>query len=120
MYNSIQHFNEYGIKKVEETVKNFIQEKKDLADLIFGIQENLFEFGRNIVKEVLEDMDEYLRKCEVRKQDWEIVRKDANSILTSFGNVEYKRTYFKPKKKGHRQYIGNCQGSCRVNFYHLI
>lgn len=105
MYNSIQHFNEFGIKKVEETIENFISEKRDIADLVLGLQESLFELGRNIVTEVLEDMDEYLRKCEIRKKDWEIVRKDETGLLTSFGAIKYNRTYFKPKKEGKRQYL---------------
>ncbi|MGI6777800.1 MAG: ISLre2 family transposase [Acetivibrionales bacterium] len=105
MYNSIQHFNEFGVKRIEETIKKFIGEKKDLADLVLGLQENLFELGRNIVKEVLEDMDEYLRNCGVRKKDWEIVRKDETGLLTSFGLIKYNRTYFKPKENGKRSYL---------------
>lgn len=105
MYNSIQHFNEFGTRKIEETIRNFISEKKDLADLVLGLQASLFELGRNIVTEVLEDMDEYLRKCEIRKKDWEIVRKDETGLLTSFGSIKYNRTYFKPKREGKRQYL---------------
>lgn len=105
MYNSIQHFNEFGTRKIEETIKNFISEKKDFADLVLGLQESLFELGRNIVIEVLEDMDEYLRKSEIRKKDWEIVRKDETGLLTSFGSIKYSRTYFKTKREGKRQYL---------------
>jgi hypothetical protein len=105
MYNSIQHFNEFGTRKIEETIKNFISEKKDVADLVLGLQESLFELGRNIVTEVLEDMDEYLRNCEIRKKDWEVIRKDETGLLTSFGSIKYSRTYFKPKKEGKRQYL---------------
>jgi len=105
MYNSIQHFNEFGTRKIEETIRNFISEKKDLADLVLGLQASLFELGRNIITEVLEDMDEYLRKCEIRKKDWEIVRKDETGLLTSFGTIKYSRTYFKLKSEGKRQYL---------------
>ncbi|MGE5631066.1 MAG: UPF0236 family transposase-like protein, partial [Caulobacteraceae bacterium] len=105
MYNSIQHFNEFSTRKIEETIKNFISQKKDIADLVLGLQESLFELGRNIVTEVLEDMDEYLRKCEIRKKEWEIVRKDETGLLTSFGAIKYNRTYFKAKKEGRHQYL---------------
>jgi len=105
MYNSIQHFNEFGTKKIEETIKNFISEKKDLADLVLGLKESLFELGRNIVTEVLEDMDQYLRDCSVRKKDWEIVRKDKTGLLTSFGMIRYGRTYFKSKGEGNHRYL---------------
>lgn len=105
MYNSIQHFNEFGVKKIEETIRNFISEKKDLADLVLGLRESLFGLGRNIVVEVLEDIDQYLRDSTIRKKDWEIVRKDEAGLLTSFGAIKYSRTYFKPKNKGKRQYL---------------
>lgn len=32
MYNSIQHFNEFGVKTIEKTVRKFIKEGKDLVD----------------------------------------------------------------------------------------
>ena len=105
MYNSIHYFNEIGVKNIEKKIKSFISEGKDLGDLIFMLQEDLFELGRNIITEVLEDMDDYLRRSGVRKNKWEIVRKDKTRILTSFGNVEYARTYFKPKKAGKRKYL---------------
>lgn len=105
MYNSIQHFGEFGVKKIEEKIRNFVNEGKDLADLVFGLQEDLFEFGRNILQEVIEDMDEHLRKSGLRKKQWEIVRKDPTTLLTSFGTIRYSRTYFKPKKGGERKYL---------------
>jgi hypothetical protein len=49
MYNSIQHFNEFGVRKIEKKVKTFVREGKDLADLVLGIKEDLFELGRNIL-----------------------------------------------------------------------
>jgi hypothetical protein len=105
MYNSIQHFNEFGSRKIEETIKKFVEEKKDVADLVLGLRESLFELGRNIVSEVLEDMDEHIRNSPERKKRYEIVRKDPSTLLTSFGLVKYNRTYFKPKEGGHRKYL---------------
>ena len=105
MYNSIQHFNEFGVKRIEKRIKNFIKNGRDIADLIFGLAEDLFELGRNIIEEVLEDIDEYLRNCAVRKEYWEIIRKDETGLLTSFGMIRYNRTYFKPKNGGKREYL---------------
>lgn len=105
MYNSIQHFIEFGTKKIEKRIREFIQEKKDLADLVLGLQEELNALGRDITAEILEDMDDYLRNSTSRKTHWEIVRKDRTEILTSFGPVSFERTYFKPKKGGKRQYL---------------
>lgn len=105
MYNSIQHFGKFGVKKIEEKVKDFIIERKDIADLVFGLQEDIFELGRNILQEVLEEIDEYFRTSEVRKKDWEIVRRDNANILTSFGGLNYWKTYFKPTTGGKREYL---------------
>lgn len=107
MYNSIQHFGEFGVKKIEEKIKDFIINRKDLADLVFGLQEDIFELGRNILTEVIEDIDENLRNSSVRKTEWEVVRKDSASILTSFGKLEYGKTYFKPKTGGKREYLAD-------------
>jgi len=105
MYNSIQHFNEYGVKKLEAIVNEFIKNKKDISELILALRENLFELGRNIITEVLEDMDEYLRGSAMRKKEWEIVSLRKKGLITCFGKIEYKRTYFKPKDGGHREYL---------------
>lgn len=53
------------------------------------LQENLFELERDIIVEVLEDIDGYFRNSEDRKKSWDIVRKDENSILTSFVSIRY-------------------------------
>ena len=105
MYNSIQHFNEFGVKKIENEIKNFMEGNKNIVGLILALQKILFELGRDIITEVLENMDEYLRNSGVRKKKWEIVRKDKNRILTSFGIVTYERTYFKPKMGGKRHHL---------------
>ena len=101
---SIQDFNEFA-RKTENKVRKFLREGKDLAELTLGLQEDLFELGRNILVETLEGMDEQLRKSGVRKNNWEIVRKDETGILTTFGTIKYNRTYFKPKSGGKRKYL---------------
>jgi hypothetical protein len=105
LYNSIQQFNELGVKKIEERIKSFLSEGKDIADLILDLNQDLMKLGRDIVTEVLEDMDEFLRNDGVRKRDWEIVRKQETGLLTTFGQIRYSRTYFKPKHGGKRKYL---------------
>ncbi len=59
----------------------------------------MFELGRNMVTEVLEDMAKTLRESAVRKKNLEIVRKDETGLLISFRTIRYNRTYFKPKNR---------------------
>ncbi|NLA82986.1 MAG: hypothetical protein GX854_00340, partial [Clostridiales bacterium] len=42
--------------KIEERIKKFISEGQDLADLVLGLGEDVFELIRNIIVEVLEDI----------------------------------------------------------------
>ena len=41
----------------------------------------------------------------IRQNDWEIIRRDPITRLTSLGEVTYFRTYFKNKKTGERCYL---------------
>jgi hypothetical protein len=105
MYNSIQHFNEFGSIKIKEKIMDFINEKKDIADLVYDLQESLFELGRNILVEVLEDMDECIFRSKERKKKLDAVRKDENSLLTSFGTITYNRRYYREKVSGSYRYL---------------
>lgn len=106
MYNSIQQFNEFGFKKIEKAIENFLVEKKDIGDLVLGIQEGLYELGRNILSEVLEEMDEHIFESKERKKRYEVVRKnDENSLLTSFGMITYNRRYYRSKESGKYKHL---------------
>lgn len=98
MYNSINHFVEFGVKKLEKNITNFLSEGKDIADLVIDMQENLFELGRNILQEVLEDIDKSIKSSGIRKKYWNVIESNSKSLMTSFGKIEYSRTYFKSKK----------------------
>ena len=99
MYNSIQQFNEFGFKKIAKTIETFLAEKKDISDLAIGLEESLYELGRNILEEVLEEMDEGIFESKERKKRYEAVRKnDKNSLLTRFGTIRYRRRYYKSKE----------------------
>lgn len=50
-------------------------------------------------------MDKHLRSSGLRKNNWEIVRKDETGILTTFVAIRFNRTYFKPKAGGKRKYL---------------
>jgi hypothetical protein len=53
MYNSINHFIEFGVKNIEKRVKDFVSNGGDLADLILNLKEDVFELIRNILQEVV-------------------------------------------------------------------
>lgn len=52
MINSIQHFEEIGIRKLEKVVENFLKNPKDIAGLVHGIQNGVIELGLDIIREL--------------------------------------------------------------------
>ena len=46
MYNSIQQFNEFGVKIIEKVIKDFInQGNNDIADLVIGYRNHCKNFN---------------------------------------------------------------------------
>jgi hypothetical protein len=108
MYNSIQYFLEFGIKKIENNIKDFMGSSKDFGEFVLKLEDNLHELGRNIVTEVLEDLDKIVKADEERKNEWSVVKKDEiGSVTTIFGKSEYKRTYYKSKKDGRYSHLAD-------------
>lgn len=109
MYNSILQFNEFGVKKIEELLKNFIEQpQQDVGDLVMALEKPLKELQCNLIAETLETIDELYRKDPVRKKKWSIVRSnDNNSFMTTCGEVKYSRTYFISKETGERAYLAD-------------
>lgn len=109
MYNSILHFNKYGVKEIEKVIKNFMMdESKNIGDLVIELKKPLQELQREIIKETIENIDEIYRRDEDRKKNYFIERnKDENSILTTCGDVRYQRTYFKSKETGECEYLAD-------------
>ncbi|WP_066495576.1 ISLre2 family transposase [Abyssisolibacter fermentans] len=108
MYDSILHFNEFGVKVLEKIIKTFIEDKtQTIGDLVDMLNKPLQELQCNIISEVFELIDEIYRNDISRKKNWSIIRKDSNSFMTTCGEVKYKRTYFKSKKTGEREYLAD-------------
>lgn len=105
MVKSIQHFEEFGIINLENVVKNFLQNPKDMASFVCGIKEHVIKLGLDIIKETLENCDEMIRNSEKRKQNWQIVKTDEKKLITSLGTVCFKKTLFKNKSTGERAYL---------------
>ena len=112
MYNRIQHFLGFGINKIEKDIKEFLNQGRDFGEFVLKMEENLHELGRNICSEVMEDIDKVIKEDDERKKDWDVERKDEiGTIITIFGKVEYKRTYYKSKSgKGYCHLVDEFAG----------
>ncbi len=49
MINSIQHFEEIGIRKLEKVIENFVKNPRDMASFVTGIGKEINNFGLDII-----------------------------------------------------------------------
>ncbi|VDN47553.1 protein of unknown function [Petrocella atlantisensis] len=62
MQTSIQQYTEFGIKKIERFVENFINdETMKIGEFVLGHEKFLQELKREIIAETIEGIDEVYR-----------------------------------------------------------
>jgi hypothetical protein len=109
MYKSILQLNEIGIKSIEKIIKSFLSDgTKTIGDLVTELDKPIQEFQRNIIKEILEMIDEIYVNDKKRKETHYIEhRNEPNTILTTCGEVNYQRTYFECRNKEGYEYLAD-------------
>lgn len=66
----------------------------------------MIEFGRKIYQECLKEIEENIRQSEFRKKNYYVEHKaDRRTLLTTFGNLEIERAYYKPEIGGKSVYL---------------
>jgi len=92
----------------EKELENLIRERRDISQFILATKKTLDEVGATLVAEALETIDEAYRNSKDRKRNWTVKEKAAKKTLaTIFGEVRYKRTYYKNKKTGEYSYLSD-------------
>lgn len=105
MYKSIQYFNQECAQKFDLLEDEFIRDPSDLATYICRLTEELHKLGLRMIQETLEDMDEMLNDSIIRKKKWVVDRHESKQLITSLGTVNFKKTLFKEKTSGKREYL---------------
>lgn len=105
MIKSIQHFQTEGVKNLEKVFDTYSGDMTKIAEMVYGVKDNLLEFGRGLIVEELEFYDDWLRRSTKRQEGWQIVRRDETTLLTSIGSITYHKTLFKNKGTGEREYL---------------
>mgnify|MGYP004510636345 CR=1 FL=1 len=105
MIKSIQHFQTEGVKKLEDIFVSYSSNLSKIAEMVEGVTKSVVELGCSMIAEEWEFYDTVLRERRNLRPDWEIIRRDPITRLTSLGEVTYSRTYFKNKKTGERCYL---------------
>ena len=105
MYNSIIDFIENDTTKIKKILEKYL-----FAGNTLRFEEDLMrvmiEFGRKIYQECLKEIEENIRQSEFRKKNYYVEHKaDRRILLTTFGNPEIERAYYKPKNGGKSVYL---------------
>ena len=96
------------INSFDEELEKLVRERKDISYFILAIKKMLDGVGATLVAEALETVDEVYRNSRDRRQNWTIKEKAAEKTLaTIFGEVRYKRAYYKNKRTGEYSYLSD-------------
>lgn len=88
-------------QRVMEAVLDVLEQGTDYISFEEKLKEELNELGRGIIKEVLEAGDAYLRGHKEERRGWTVERREEEkNILTCFGQVTYRRTYYRHEQSG--------------------
>lgn len=105
MITSIQRFADNGIKNIDSVVEKFLKAPENMADLVYGIKNEVIQLGLDIISETFEEIDNQIRMSGKRREKWSIVKTDPKTLITSLGIVNYHKTLFKNKETGERAYL---------------
>lgn len=101
MNTIIQQFQEKIMVDVKKEIeKIFLEGKGDISQLIYTVDDNLKELGREIITYVLEESDKMIKNSPERVKSWLVHSKAKKTLITEFGEVKYERTYY--ESKGNR------------------
>lgn len=105
MINSIQQFGINGVKNLTNIFSLYTEDITKIAEMVYGVTEEVTKLGCNIIAEEWETYDELLRERKDLRKGWYIVRRDETTLLTSLGEVRYHKTLFKNTVTGESCYL---------------
>lgn len=105
MIKSIQQFQAEGVEKLEKIFGSYSSDMTKIAEMVQGVRDNVVKLGLSMIAEEWEAYDECLRKNKHIRKGWQIVRRDETTLLTSLGNVTYRKTLFKNKETKEHAYL---------------
>lgn len=105
MINSIQHFQEKGVKNLTEIFSSYTNDLTKFAEMVYGVTKEVTKLGLSMIEEELESYDLLLRERPDLRKGWYIERRDETKLLTSLGEIQYHKTYFHNRNTGEYCYL---------------
>jgi hypothetical protein len=104
----IQEITQKISTSFKKELEKLIRERRDISEFILATKKTLDDIGVTLVAEALETIDKAYKNSKDRKRYWTVKEKEAEKTLTTiFGQVRYKRTYYKNKKTGKYSYLSD-------------
>lgn len=102
MYKSIIHFIENETLEMEKYIKKFVAGEKDIDELSYCLSSRANELIKNIIVEILEQMDTDIRESVIRlSEGWSVEQNNEEKrLILPAGEITYYRTRYTSKKTG--------------------
>lgn len=104
MENILHDFNEKVISLVANCLKSSITEK-GISDFTNDLESKMIEFGKEITQFLVEYAENIIFKLKDRKEKFESLEKDDRSLISIFGEIEFKRRYYQDKETEKKVYL---------------
>lgn len=93
-------------QRVAKLTLEMLENGIDFMSFQEELRRELDGLGKEILREVLEAKDAYLREHREERPGWQVERRnDPKGVLTLFGLVNYRRTYYRHKETGERVHL---------------
>ena len=104
MENILHDFNKKIISLTENYLKNLIF-SRGISSFTDDLTAEFAEFGSNLTQFIIEYAEEIIFSLDERKEKFESLEKDERNIISIFGEIQYKRRYYKDKENNNRVYL---------------
>ena len=105
MINSIQQFLEYGIANLQEATQDYSKNPSDFAGFVYKVRDEALKLALDYISETLNTCNQIIKENPKRKAEWEVVRTDEKSLITSIGVVRFQKTLFRNKSTRTTRYL---------------
>ena len=104
MENILHDFNEKVISLVASCLKNSITEK-GISDFTNDLESEMIKLGSQVTQFLVEYAENIIFKLKERKEKFECLEKDERTLISIFGEINFKRRYYQDKETKERIYL---------------
>lgn len=104
MEHILHDFNKKITSLTENYLKNLIF-SKGISSFTDDLVAEFAQFGSNLTQFIIEYAEDEIFNLNERKEGFESLEKDSRSIVSIFGEIQYKRRYYRDKENDNKVYL---------------